>query len=254
MGLISQSSEQTKLMTNITGVPGIQDNNGRSSSSANKLLRRASGSFHDSSFGHNPSHSARKSLRLTIRPSTKKDNDDVIATMKHLPDLILDLETAVETSAQRPARSLHMLFALSEYGHNDNRIEMVRHRNSAIDCDNQNDLQEYDGKLVPTLLAFLRRCKTTSQEYRMTLLVLNNISIPMENKRVRETMSLAKVSSGTTLVDYTRTNAECDGFRHLLLRCKSDLSYFVILFHDACFISALLLGNCVGLWWSKTAS
>jgi hypothetical protein len=90
-------------------------------------------------------------------------------TMEHLPDLILDLETAVETSADRPARALRMLFALSEHGHTDNRTEMVTAEN---------------GRLVSALLTFLTRCDRKSSEQYLTLLVLNNISIPSENKRV----------------------------------------------------------------------
>lgn len=50
-----------------------------------------------------------------------------------------------------------------------NRIQMVR---------------EADGKLVPVLLSFLQRCERSSSEQYLTLLVLNNISIPCENKRL----------------------------------------------------------------------
>ena len=81
-------------------------------------------------------------------------------TMEHLPDLILDLETAVETSADRPARALRMLFALSEHGHTDNQTEIVSAEN---------------GRLVLALLTFLTGCACKSSEQYLTLLVLNNI-------------------------------------------------------------------------------
>ena len=41
-----------------------------------------------------------------------------------------------------------------------------------------------NGRLVPVLLDFLRRCERSSPEQYLALLVLNNISIPSENKRV----------------------------------------------------------------------
>ena len=90
-------------------------------------------------------------------------------TMEMLPSLVNDLAEATETSKDTPARALRLLFALSEHGHTENRTEMVRRAG---------------GKLVPTLLEFLDRCERGSSEQYLTLLVLNNISIPSENKRV----------------------------------------------------------------------
>jgi hypothetical protein len=115
-----------------------------------------------SSITKNNSNSDRK---IITRQNTLPEE----ASMIHVPDLILDLETAVETSSDRPARALRMLFALSEHGHTENRTEMVT-------CEN--------GRLVPALLNFLNRCARSSSEQYLTLLVLNNISIPSENKRV----------------------------------------------------------------------
>jgi hypothetical protein len=196
--LISQSSEQTKLIAN-SAAPAVQDGNGRFSATK-KLLRRASGSFHDAGIGRRASNSTRKISKLWARHSTNDDNDAaVVVTMEHLPDLILDLETAVETSAQRPSRSLHLLFTLSEHGHNDNRIEMVRHGDGVGIRDDEDHLPRHSGKLVPALLTFLSRCKVNSHEYHLTLLVLNNISIPMENKRVREMLTRGKLSSDMIL-------------------------------------------------------
>jgi hypothetical protein len=193
--MISQSSEQTKVATNAA----IQAQDGLSSSTTTKkLLRKTSGSFHDTSVTPRPKNSNRNSLNLLRRFSSNMNNEvdrsNVLVTMEHLPDLILDLETAVETSAKRPARSLHMLFTLSEHGHNDNRVEMVRVGDGEIydvneDNDHDEGLPRSCGKLVPALLTFLRRCHVNSQEYRLTLLVLNNISIPFENKRVSEMVS-----------------------------------------------------------------
>jgi hypothetical protein len=90
-------------------------------------------------------------------------------TMEMLPDLIRVLQISKETSSDTPARALRLLFALSEHGHTENRTEMVR---------------VHGGRLVPSLLGFLERCQRSSSEQYLTLLVLNNISIPTENKRV----------------------------------------------------------------------
>jgi hypothetical protein len=89
--------------------------------------------------------------------------------LDHLPDLILDLKTAVDTAHERSVGALRKLFALSEHSESNNRIKMVHGEN---------------GALVPTLLYFLDRCARKSPEQFLSLLVLNNISIPMENKRV----------------------------------------------------------------------
>lgn len=100
-------------------------------------------------------------------------------TMELVPDLINDLETAPTASGDAAARALRMLFSLSEHGggggggdgnnSGENRIAMVR---------------EDGGRLVPVLLNFLRRCERGSSEQYLALLVLNNISIPSDNKRV----------------------------------------------------------------------
>jgi hypothetical protein len=93
------------------------------------------------------------------------------ASMEDLPSLIDDLATCDSTFSERPARALRMLFSLSEHNslHEINRIRMVR---------------EAHGQLVPVLLHFLSRCRPTSSEQVLALLVLNNVSIPSENKRL----------------------------------------------------------------------
>jgi hypothetical protein len=96
------------------------------------------------------------------------------ASMDHLPDLVLELETAVETSSSRTIRSLKMLFSLSEDFKSRNRFEMA---------------QWDEGGLIPALLNFLKRCAPKSREQYLTLLVLNNMSIPAENKSVRLILS-----------------------------------------------------------------
>jgi hypothetical protein len=90
-------------------------------------------------------------------------------TMDHLPDLILELESAQETSSSQSSRVLKMLFSLSEPAESQNRIDMVA---------------QEEGRLVPALLNFLVRCAPKSSEQYLTLLVLNNISIPAQTKRV----------------------------------------------------------------------
>ncbi len=98
-----------------------------------------------------------------------------------------------------------MLFALSEVSDGDsnsNRIDMVRQCGETLE--GKNDVEQYPPRrtantkktkarledknqkisLVPTLLHFIKRCKRNSNEQYLALLVLNNISIPLENKRV----------------------------------------------------------------------
>jgi len=99
----------------------------------------------------------------------KKSPPPVEANMDMLPELVEHLATSADTSGETPARALRMLFALSEKSDTDNRIEMVR---------------EAGGMLVPELLDFLKRCERESSEQYLALLVLNNVSIPSENKRL----------------------------------------------------------------------
>jgi hypothetical protein len=155
------SAATTTLAENTqTSKPQNDDPSRRSSGTGKRLMRRLSGSFHDAS-----------STRNVFVRSSELQN----VTLEHVPDLLLDLESAVSTSAERPKRALRMLFALSKQRFHRNRIEMV-HR--------PHEQQQEDRSLVPTLLQFLNRCQPNSNEQHMALLVLNNISIPLENKRV----------------------------------------------------------------------
>ena len=116
-----------------------------------------------------------KGQRNLSRQKSKTDEPRQ-PTMEMLSQYIEDLQQARETSSDPPALALRMLFALSEHGHTTNRTDMVRGA---------------EGKLVPALLEFLNRCDRGSSEQYLTLLVLNNISIPTENKRVSSAMLCA---------------------------------------------------------------
>ncbi|CAJ1950610.1 unnamed protein product [Cylindrotheca closterium] len=90
-------------------------------------------------------------------------------TMDQLPHLLKDLEDGTDETRVKTSKALKMLFALSEHPESRNRIEMVRYDN---------------GRIVSALLNVLCRSTQKSNEKYMALLVLNNISIPAENKQV----------------------------------------------------------------------
>ena len=94
-----------------------------------------------------------------------------IITLDDLPTLIQSIQTCEQTYDIQPAKALRSLFTLSEdeQFHEINRIRMIR---------------ESDGQLLPTLFQFLQRCEPSSSEQYLVLLVLNNVSIPNENKRL----------------------------------------------------------------------
>lgn len=117
-----------------------------------------------------PSTRQRSMKQQQKEQRTNLNNLQAEPTMDMVHELVDDLATSTDTSGHQAARALRMLFALSEHASNsENRIAMVR---------------EADGQLVPVLLEFLRRCKRTSSEQYLALLVLNNVSIPSENKRI----------------------------------------------------------------------
>mmetsp|Transcript_28175 Transcript_28175/g.51005 ORF Transcript_28175/g.51005 Transcript_28175/m.51005 type:complete len:797 (-) Transcript_28175:47-2437(-) len=103
----------------------------------------------------------RSRLRKNKTPTPVEANIDMLS------ELVEDLHTSVDTSGETPAKALRMLFSLSESAETENRTKMVR-----------------DADLVPELLDFLKRCERGSSEQYLALLVLNNISIPSENKRL----------------------------------------------------------------------
>jgi hypothetical protein len=151
-------SEQTNSSSSREASPRPEDltitNEGSSSTNAEPLqLVRSPRS---SSSSNSPT-----TLRLPI-----EDPIDIDA----VPALLNDLETAKETSGDRPARALRKLFTLSEH----DSLEEYRTKIVRVD----------DGRLAPVLLGFLERCCKGSSEQYLTLLVLNNVSIPTENKRL----------------------------------------------------------------------
>uniref|UniRef100_A0A7S1FVN5 Protein HGH1 homolog n=1 Tax=Corethron hystrix TaxID=216773 RepID=A0A7S1FVN5_9STRA len=88
-------------------------------------------------------------------------------TMEMVPDFIINL--GADTSSEEANSALRALFSLSEGDNRHNREELV---------------VAADGHLVPSLLSFLRRSTRGSPGQYLALLVLNNVSIPVENKRV----------------------------------------------------------------------
>jgi len=98
-------------------------------------------------------------------------NEAPEATITDLPRFIHEIQNCHETYTKKPAKALRSLFALSEDEgfHEINRIRMAR---------------EANGQLVPVLLEFLSRCEPSSSEQYLALLVLNNLCIPKENKRL----------------------------------------------------------------------
>lgn len=106
-------------------------------------------------------------------------------SLDYLPQYIAALSRTVspKPTADLPSRALRFLFSLSEHSsHKHHRINMVRHAASASDIDDDN--KKNTTLLIPALLAFLRRCPRNSSVQHLALLILNNLSIPTENKRL----------------------------------------------------------------------
>jgi hypothetical protein len=143
----------------------------------------------------------------THAATTARKATATVVTLDHVSDLILDLETAVIVNAKRPMRALQMLFKLSSSGSssssssrsgdgdgdgdgsisisiNNTRIGMVHNQKIDNNDGNDNDGYRYGQRLVVTLLKYIKRCSPQSDEHNLALIVLNNISIPPENKKV----------------------------------------------------------------------
>ena len=106
-------------------------------------------------------------------------------TLDHPSDLILDLETAVIVGAKRPLRALKMLLALSALApHKKGAIIHKTKKSKSTQLTRIEMVRSENGRLVPTLLNFLKRCTVPSKEHSLTLLILGNLSIPQPNKRV----------------------------------------------------------------------
>ena len=92
----------------------------------------------------------------------------------------LSYYVAALSAQSSPDSSLRSLFSISEHSssHKD-RVTMVHWKPKK-----REDSDEFSPMpLVPALLDFLKRCKRDTSEQYLAMLVLNNISIPNENKR-----------------------------------------------------------------------
>mmetsp|Transcript_2329 Transcript_2329/g.5088 ORF Transcript_2329/g.5088 Transcript_2329/m.5088 type:complete len:1009 (-) Transcript_2329:214-3240(-) len=117
-------------------------------------------------------------------------------TIEYIAHYIAALSPVVspDPSADLPSRALRCLFSLSEHSsHKQQRIEMVRGAYTSVLADIDEEEEKKEGSddnnesspsLVPALLSFLKRCPRDSSEQYLTLLVLNNLSIPTQNKRL----------------------------------------------------------------------
>jgi hypothetical protein len=86
----------------------------------------------------------------------------------------LSSQSSPDPSSEAPSRALRSLFTLSEHAssHQD-RVTMVQWQPPNDDS----------MSLVDALFDFLQRCERDTSEQYLTMLVLNNVSIPNENKR-----------------------------------------------------------------------
>jgi hypothetical protein len=118
--------------------------------------------------------------------------------MDHLSFYVAALAPSVspDPSADLPLIALHCLLSLSDQSCDKRQcIEMVRQSTATttatmltttttkLTSSNGND-DGMSNTLIPTLLAFLQRCPRNSPVQNLTLLILNNLSIPTENKRL----------------------------------------------------------------------
>ena len=93
-----------------------------------------------------------------------------VPSIEAVPNYVHDLVFSRNPSGERATRALRKLFAVSEHSSfEENRCEMIR---------------QGDGKLIPVLLEFLGRCDKGSSEQYLALLVLNNLCMPANNKRL----------------------------------------------------------------------
>lgn len=113
------------------------------------------------------------------------------ASIERLRHYVAALSPSVspDPSAELPSWALRCLFSLSEHSsQKEQRIHMVR-ASCAPSEEEKEEWVDDDGdapplSLVPALLSFLQRCPRDSSEQYLTLLVLNNLSIPTQNKRL----------------------------------------------------------------------
>jgi hypothetical protein len=87
-----------------------------------------------------------------------------------VPTYVQDLVSSRDPGGERTSRTLRKLFAVSQIAANP-------------ESRNEDSTGLFNGGLIPALLAFLGRCERGSSEQSTALLILNNLSIPEENKR-----------------------------------------------------------------------
>lgn len=105
-------------------------------------------------------------------------------SLDHLPYYIdaLSPEISPDPSGELSLRALRHLFALSEHSsHRQQCIDMIK-LGAISDLGDARSAGIHNA-LIPALLAFIQRCPMGSSANRLALLVLNNLSIPNENKR-----------------------------------------------------------------------
>lgn len=122
---------------------------------------------------------------ISTKKLITKLNSQVIPSLQLLPEYTAALteEHSPDTAGELPSKVLRALFTLSEHKESHEvRVALVR--DGVIGPHLVDDQSKSAGDLVPTLLTFLQRCPKDSSEQYLTLLVLNNLSIPMENKRL----------------------------------------------------------------------
>ena len=162
-------------------------------------------------------------------PNHRPASLDGFVTLDHLSDLILDLDTAVVVGAKRSIRALKMLLALSsstsEQKQSTNKNGVAAAAATALEPPTESEAgilpsttwkypqsihdiriemtRAENGRLVPVLLSFLKRCMVHSKEHTLTMLLLGNISIPQENKKVSvcSCVSLLRQNMFSTLTD-----------------------------------------------------
>ena len=120
-------------------------------------------------------------LNLSTKKLLAKLSSQPTPSIQLLPEYIAALTEvhSKDTSGDLPSRALRALFSLSEHAKSHEvRVAMVR---DGVISKN-GPMKKSAGALIPTLLTFLRRCPKDSSEQYLALLVLNNLSIPVENK------------------------------------------------------------------------
>jgi hypothetical protein len=120
------------------------------------------------------SHQTQAEQKKHLTTMKSNDDDDSNSVSDHIlsDDLLMkcisNISTSKDSLFDKSANALRKLFAMSENtSQKEYRTQMVTLCN---------------GKLVPVLIDYLQRCKKGSSEQYLTLLIINNLSIPVENK------------------------------------------------------------------------